>query len=300
MLCGAAIERSACAETLQLTVDGQPRTYLLERPSARGPSPTVIMLHGANGTAEGIAQQTGLARLGPDAGFAVVFPQSRANVWNRFAAGKEPPQAIGFFRQFGGLPNDFGFLKMLVADLVRRGISDPARMYLAGLSNGGFMTLSMYCFESGIFAGIGLLITSMTEQTGEDCRPAKPVPTVVINGTADVVVPDRGGPVAPVPPPIPGLTFSVWSTNRLVSHFRKLNGCAQPAAKSVLAGTEAGCCSISSASPRAPTDSPALRGAGSAARHCTLMFAASITFLQVSSSALICSANSSGVLASGS
>ena len=157
---------------------------------------------------------------------------------NRFAAGKEPPQAIGFFRQFGGLPNDFGFLKMLVADLVRRGISDPARIYLAGLSNGGFMTLSMYCFESGIFAGIGLLITSMTEQTGEDCRPAKPVPTVVINGTADVVVPDRGGPVAPVPPPIPGLTFSVWSTNRLVSHFRKLNGCAQPAAKSVLAGTE--------------------------------------------------------------
>ena len=232
MACSAAIDRGACAETMQLTVDGHPRTYLLDRPNARGPSPTVIMLHGANSKAEGIAQGTGLARLGPQEGFVAAFPQSRANVWNRFPAGKELPQAIEFFRQFGGPPNDIGFLKMLTADLVRRGISDPARIYLAGQSNGGFMTLSMFCFEGGMFAGIGLQITSMAEKTGEECRPAKPLPVVLMSGSADVTVPYRGGPVAPLNPQNPQAprpTFSVWSTDRLVFHFRKLNGCSQPA-----------------------------------------------------------------------
>ena len=69
--------------------------------------------------------------------------------------GRESPQAIELFRRFGGPPNDIGFLKMLVADLVRRGIADAARIYLAGLSNGGFMTLRMFCFEPGLIAGIG-------------------------------------------------------------------------------------------------------------------------------------------------
>jgi len=229
---------SAAAEPMQLVVDGQPRAYLLERPKTQGPRPTIIMLHGANGTAERLAQQTGLARLGPQDGFAAVFPQSRASVWNRFSPGKESPQAIEFFRKFGGPPNDIGFLKMLVADLVRRGISDPARIYLAGLSNGGLMTLSMFCFEGGMFAGIGLVVASMTEQTGEECRPARPLPIVMLNGTADEMVPYRGGAVAPLDPRSPA-TFTVWSTDRLVTYFRRLNGCARPSETAILPGQHA-------------------------------------------------------------
>src|SRR2546421_2513471 len=128
-LCGTGADRSSAAETMQLVVDGQRRTFLLERSRTTAPSPTIIVLHGANGTAEGIAQQTGLLQLAPAEGFAVAFPQSYVNVWNRFPAGKESPQAIEFFRPFGGPPNDIAFLKMLVADLVQRGIADPARIY---------------------------------------------------------------------------------------------------------------------------------------------------------------------------
>src|SRR5947207_834503 len=139
-LCGIVAGRGASAEELQITVDGYARTYLIERPSTSRPSPTIVMLHGANGTSAQIAQRTHLGRLGPPEGFVVVFPQSRANVWNRFPPGRESPQAIEFFRRFGGPPNDIGFLKSLIADLVRRGTADKARLYLAGLSNGGFMT----------------------------------------------------------------------------------------------------------------------------------------------------------------
>src|SRR5436309_16066971 len=89
MLCG--VDRGAGAAEMQITVDGYARTYLIERPNASRPSPTIIMLHGANGTAGAIAQLTNLARLGPPDGFVAVFPQSRANVWNRFQPGREAP-----------------------------------------------------------------------------------------------------------------------------------------------------------------------------------------------------------------
>jgi polyhydroxybutyrate depolymerase len=232
MICGAS------AEPMQLTVEGQSRTYLLERPALGGPRPTVIMLHGANGTAEGIAQRTGLAQQGPQAGFAVVFPQSRASVWNRFSPGKEPPQAIELFRQVGGPPNDIGFLEMLIADLVRRGLSDPDRIYLAGLSNGGFMTLSMFCSGPRQFASIGLIVSSMPDSTGDECRPAKPVPVVIMNGTADVIVPYRGGLVSPLKPLDPS-TINVWSTDRLESYFRRFNGCTHAPEAAVLSGLQA-------------------------------------------------------------
>jgi polyhydroxybutyrate depolymerase len=238
MLCGVDADRGAWAEDMQIAVDGYARAYLIERPNTTRPSPTVIMLHGANGTAGSIAQQTNLARLGPQEGFVTVFPQSRANVWNRFLPGRESPQAIELFRRFGGPPNDIGFLKMLVGDLVRRGIADPARIYLAGLSNGGFMTLSMFCFEPGLIAGIGLIVTSMPDLTGEECRPAKPLPVVIMNGTADVVVPYRGGPVARLNPQDPP-PFSVWSTDRLESYFRRVNGCPQSPEAAVLSGPQA-------------------------------------------------------------
>jgi len=237
MLCGVGADRGACAAEMQITVDGYARTYLIKRPNASRPSPTIIMLHGANGTAGAIAQLTNLARLGPPDGFVAVFPQSRADVWNRFQPGRESPQAIELFRRFGGPPNDIGFLKMLVADLVRRGIADPARVYLAGLSNGGFMTLSMFCSEPRLIAGIGLIVSSMPESTGEECRPAKPLPVVIMNGTADVIVPYRGGLVAPLRPLDPS-TLNVWSTDRLEFYFRRFNGCTQPPEAAVLSGPQ--------------------------------------------------------------
>jgi polyhydroxybutyrate depolymerase len=234
-----AIGAIRCASNAeQLVVDGRARTFLLERPNTSRPSPTVIMLHGANGTAEGIAQRTGLAQQGPQAGFAVVFPQSRASVWNRFAPAKEPPQAIELFRQFGGPPNDIGFLKMLIADLVRRGVSDPGRIYLAGLSNGGFMTLTMFCSEPRLIASIGLIVSSMPNTTGEECRPAKPLPVVIMNGTADVIVPYRGGLVSPLRPLDPS-TLGVWSTDRLEAYFRRFNGCAKAPEVAVVSGPQA-------------------------------------------------------------
>ena len=219
-----AIAPAYGAETFQISVDGQQRKYTVERPAAQGPSSTIIVLHGAFGTADSAVQQTALGTLGPRNGFAVVFPQARTVVWNLFPQGLETRQVIDFFGQRGGVPNDIGFLQAVVSDLIRSGIADRSRIYIAGGSNGGLMALAMVCNNAGLFAGAGIAVASMIDQPGIDCRPAKPMPIVFMHGTADTIVPYRGGPVAP----LGGRwisSFDVWPAERTVSFFRDLNGC---------------------------------------------------------------------------
>ena len=221
----------AAGETVRMVVDGQQRTYLIERSTAAGPRPTVVMLHGINSTAERIAERTRLTQMGPRDGFVVVFPQSHGNAWNRFPPGKETPHAVEFFRKVGGPPNDVGFLKTLVTDLIQRGISDPARVHLAGLSNGGFLTLHMLCSAAEPFAAIGLLTTSMPDDTGPDCHPSNPLPVLMLGGTADQVIPYGGGLVSES-------TISVWSFERSTAFFRQLNGCDGEPGRSVVPGLQ--------------------------------------------------------------
>ena len=57
----------------------------------------------------------------------------------------------------------------------------------------------------------------MPAPTSEACQPSRPLPFIVINGTADRTMPYGGGRTR--------AGFSVWSTDRTLDFFRTLNGC---------------------------------------------------------------------------
>jgi polyhydroxybutyrate depolymerase len=219
----------ALGETMQMLVNRQPRTYLIERPATRGPLPTIIMLHGLDSTGERIAQRTGLGQSAPREGFVAIFPQGLAQRWNHFPRGQEPAQFVQKFQRIGGVPDDVAFLRMLVAELVQRSISDPSRIYLAGLSNGGLLTLRTICTAPDAFAAIGLLVASMPEHTGAVCQLSKPMPVLMLSGTSDDLIPYHGGTV-------PNSSVSVWSTDRVISFFHRLNGCDGSVGRSVVPG----------------------------------------------------------------
>jgi polyhydroxybutyrate depolymerase len=223
----------ATAETIQLAVDGVARTYLLERPATQGPGQTIIMLHGATGGGTQVARATGLGEFAPQQGFVAVFPEGLGGRWNHLPPGKESAQFVRVFEPYGGAPDDVSFLKLLVADLVQRGISDPKRIFLSGESAGGIMALRMVCETAGLFTGIGLFIAAMPEPLGAACHPAKSLPVLMMNGTADQVLPYGGGPSAPPDRGFALGTFKVWPTERLVAFFRQLNTCA-PTIETVL------------------------------------------------------------------
>ncbi len=218
------------AEPMQLVVNGQTRTYVLERPAASGPRPTMIVLHGSGGSGAREAH-SGVWRPASQAGFVAVFPDGRANRWNHLPPSAEAQQLAQTFQQHGGPPDDVAFLRALVADLVQRGIADPRQIYLSGISAGGVMTLRMACLGERSFAAIAVLVASMPDVTGAVCNPAKPLPALMIHGTADDVMPYGGGLGVLPNSAIKGF-YSVWAVERMAGFFRQHNGCVEAAEKS--------------------------------------------------------------------
>jgi polyhydroxybutyrate depolymerase len=213
---------ASSSTTAAITVGDRTRSYAMVRPADSAPRPTILLLHGAGGA---LMQLNDLPRLALGTGFVSVTPQGLGGRWNFFPPGQETQTEQAFFQRFGGPPDDAAFLQALAADLVARGIADPRRLYVAGLSLGGVMALRLACTGAPSFAAMALLIAGMEETTGAACRLAKPLPVLMARGTADPVIPDAGGVTA--------RGDRVWSTERLVEFFRKLNGCAEAPTVSV-------------------------------------------------------------------
>jgi len=223
LLIPAADTLAESTDVHSIVVGGRERRFAIDGPTSPGPHPTIFILHGANGTVRELHDLPVLAR---GAGVVTVIPQGIGGRWNFFPPGHESDVDRAFFDRLGGLPDDEAFLRNLVADLVARRITDPQRMFIAGLSLGGVMALRMACADAKLFSGMAFLIAGMEESTGATCRPAKPFPVLMVRGTADRTIPDAGG-----------LTVRgdrVWPTDRLVGFFRQLNGCTAPAESSTV------------------------------------------------------------------
>jgi polyhydroxybutyrate depolymerase len=214
MMMSLVASQAFAARMINMDYRGQRRTLLLERPAGSNPRPTVIMLHGANGNAIAMSRVTGMGKLGLREGFVTVFVNGLGNLWN-----DGRPEHTRVIREHGlPIADDLGFLRALVVELVKRGIADPRRIYLAGFSNGGEMTLRMACDAAELFAAVGTISALMPESTGARCHPAVPMPAVLMSGTADRTMPFNGGPLG-------NGQGTVWSAQKTAAFFRQLDGC---------------------------------------------------------------------------
>jgi polyhydroxybutyrate depolymerase len=200
------VSAKAAGEMTINTADG-PR-HALVIPAGNGPRPTVIVLHGALGTGAGTARTTGFAEAAARRGFTAVFPDGLGRQWNDGRAGGP------------GGPDDIGFIRALVKRLVAEGDADPQRIFLAGISNGGMMSFTLACKAGNLFAGIGTVIANMP--AGIEPCVARPMPVVMIIGTADPMVPYGGGGVG-----LGGGRGEVWSVERTANLFAKLDRCGR-------------------------------------------------------------------------
>ena len=78
----------------------------------------------------------------------------------------------------------------------------------------------MVCEAAEMFAGAGTVIASMPVGIGPSCRPARPVPVVMFNGTADALVPYSGGGVGPL-----NIGGFVWGAEPTAAFLARANGC---------------------------------------------------------------------------
>ncbi len=171
--------------TERFSYGGQQRTYLLHLPPGhdkKKPVPLVVMLHGYTGTGALQAQWTGFSVKADRERFIVVYPDGPN------PAGTGRAWSTTFMRQQG--PNkDAAFVGEVIRRLRSQFAIDPKRIYVTGMSQGGMVAHAVGCELSSVVAAIapvcGVIVTIP--------KSSDPVSVLIINGTADPMVPYYGG-----------------------------------------------------------------------------------------------------------
>jgi polyhydroxybutyrate depolymerase len=197
-----------------LRIGGTDREYLISRPADSRPLPTLIVLHGGTLSARQ-ARTMGFEALVEREHIVTVYPDALGHRWND---GRPDFPVRAQWRS--GAPDDMAFLRQLIGHLVTGGIADPARIYVTGPSNGGMTTIRLICEAADLIAGAAPAIASMPAVLAPGCKPARPVRTLIMNGTADPLMPYQGGGVG-----FGGNDGQVLSTGQTLAFLRDLNGC---------------------------------------------------------------------------
>ena len=198
------------------------------------PAPLVVVLHGFTGSGAAMQRKTRFDALARRDGFVVAYPNARARRWNDRGQGR---------------PDDVAYLGGLIDALINEGRADPARIYLAGHSNGGAMALRMACTQPWRLAGIA--VVAMNALAEAPCHGAAPLPAIFIHGSVDPVVPARGLPDAGILSvketlaiwaarngcqPVPVREIINSSTARRVATFTRYTTCRAALVQMVIAG----------------------------------------------------------------
>jgi polyhydroxybutyrate depolymerase len=92
--------------------------------------------------------------------------------------------------------DDLGYISALIDEAVERYAVDPDRVFLLGLSNGGFMSHLMACERGDLVRGI-ISFNGSSYLNASDCRADRPVQIIHVHATLDLVVPYYGNAYIP-------------------------------------------------------------------------------------------------------
>ncbi len=176
--------------------------------------PLVIFLHGGSGNAQSAQNFTQLNPVSNQAPFMVAYPQGYALAngggftWADGRGTSADRQQI----------DDLGFIEKMMDQVLDKFDVNPDRVYLAGFSNGGFLTQRIACAYGERFAAIASLGSTMDVNLRASCQPTEPLPTLILTGTADPLVPYEGGEMN-------GNVVDIVSTTEVLAFWREQNNC---------------------------------------------------------------------------
>jgi polyhydroxybutyrate depolymerase len=197
------------AETPSQIEFGGDRPAYLEVPATFDqsvPTPLLVSLHGfsANGYTE--LAYTHLRDLVDARGILVIGPDGTTNslgqqFWNATDACCDDENT--------GV-DDVAYLTGLVDDISAVWNVAPARVYLFGHSNGGFMSYRLACDRADRFAAL-VSLAGATWNDPAACAPSQPVSVLQVHGDADSVVLYDGGDFATTAYPGAVASVAMWA-----------------------------------------------------------------------------------------
>ncbi len=205
---------------------GRKREYVLYVPRTYDraqPTPLVISMHAAALWPAAQMEISQWNKLADQYGLIVVYPSGigiapvpllpRLPVWR--------------VESEAGLKEDVRFISELIDRLEVTYNIDPARIYANGFSNGGAMAFVLSCTLSDRIAAVGTVAAAQALPWSW-CKDDRVVPMIAFHGTADGLVPYRGGSSWAAPGPFPSVP--VWAAN-----WARRNRCGPNPVESVVA-----------------------------------------------------------------
>ena len=157
-----------------------PRWYIRHVPPRYEPAkplPVVIDLHGYSSGAAFEAAATGLGKYGDAHNFVTITPE-----------GSGDPKFVTWDTALGSA--DVKFFADLLDHVEHTMCIDTRRVFVAGYSQGAFMTSTLACVYADRIAAVA---PNAGIRDAPGCKPSRPVPVVAFHGTADRHIAYRGG-----------------------------------------------------------------------------------------------------------
>ncbi|NNU34644.1 prolyl oligopeptidase family serine peptidase [Mucilaginibacter sp. S1162] len=185
----------------ELVIDGNKRSFATYLPPGNKTSkmPLVISLHGGFASPKGMFHLADFRPVADREKFIVVCPASK-HIWHDGA-------------NLHGI-DDVKFIDQLITYIIKTYNADPDRVYVTGISNGGFMTARLACQLSQRIAAVAIVAATLDIGEGYDLE--RPMPALYMHGTSDPIVKYDGGKL---------FGRSVYSQDVVIDKWIALNNC---------------------------------------------------------------------------
>jgi len=165
--------------------EGLEREYILYKPknfSENGP--LVMMLHGYSSNNNNLLSYSKMNAIADQNGFMICYPQGAITYLTNQSHWNANLQMSDV--------NDIDFLSDLVIEIQKQFKVSKENVFVAGMSNGGFMSYTLGCERSDIFKAVASVTGTMSGYDWENCSPEYKIPVMQISGTIDRTVPWDG------------------------------------------------------------------------------------------------------------
>lgn len=209
-----AVKLTAGDQNKTITVKGATRKYILHVPSGYkgdAPVPMLVDYHPISGSASGQSSGTTYKSVADKDGAISVYPDGLTGPMNQAWNVKGCCTTA----------DDTAFARALVAEVKTLACIDPKRVYAAGFSMGGGMTHFTACHLADIFAAGAPAAFDLLKENVDICKPARPITMVIFRGTADNVVPYKGG----YSNVVSGMPITFLGAKETAAKWAELNKC---------------------------------------------------------------------------
>ncbi len=169
----------------KVDVDGRAREFLIHIPANYNPRqrlPLFLVFHGSSASASVIERETSFDQRADSLDFIVVYPEGLHRGWNIGECCR-----FSFKRRV----DETAFVSAILDELERGMAIDSTRIYATGYSDGGTLSFLLACNLPHRIAAVAGVSATLFDPSPR-CDGMRPVPAMVIHGSADTHVPYAG------------------------------------------------------------------------------------------------------------